>query len=130
MDSLIGAPIAVFLGVTLFLFGGAAWLTGQALATTWRPIWQAFAYAPLLAAVDRFLLFALFGSDLGSLPAYLFHAAVLLGIALLAYRATKARRMVSQYPWLYERAGPFGWRRCPEGATNVEKAAPQGQLPP
>ncbi|WP_375731230.1 DUF6867 family protein [Azospirillum sp. B506] len=21
-----------------------------------------------------------------------------------------ARRMVNQYPWLYERAGPFAWR--------------------
>ena len=71
MESLIDAPVAVFIGVTLVLFGGASWLTGQALAGTWRPVWQAFIYGPLLAAVDRFLIYALFEGDLASLPAYL-----------------------------------------------------------
>jgi len=36
--------------------------------------------------------------------------AVNLAIASLAYRLTQARKMVSQYPWLYDRAGLFGWR--------------------
>ena len=36
--------------------------------------------------------------------------AVLLALALAAFRMTQARRMVVQYPWLYERAGLFGWR--------------------
>lgn len=110
MESLLGASLGVFIGVTLILFGGAAWLTGQALAGTWRPAWQAFAYAPLLAAVDRFLIYALFEGDLTSLWGYLFHAALLLALMLVAYRVTRARRMVSQYPWLYERAGLFTWR--------------------
>ena len=30
--------------------------------------------------------------------------------ALLAFRLTLARKMPAQYPWLYERAGPFHWR--------------------
>ncbi len=30
----------VFILVTFFLGGGAAWLTGRAAAQTWRPIWQ------------------------------------------------------------------------------------------
>jgi hypothetical protein len=29
---------------------------------------------------------------------------------LLAYRAALTRRMLIQYPWLYERVGPFEWR--------------------
>jgi hypothetical protein len=31
-------------------------------------------------------------------------------IASAAWRATRARRMTLQYPWLYERVGLFGWR--------------------
>jgi len=31
-------------------------------------------------------------------------------VAALSYRATLAKRMVAQYPWLYRRNGPFGWR--------------------
>jgi hypothetical protein len=130
MENLLGAPPAVFVGVTLVLFGGAAWLTGQALAGTWRPAWQAFVYAPLLAAVDRFLIYALFGGELLSLPGYLFHAALLLAIMLLAYRFTRARRMVSQYPWLYERAGPFSWRESRGQAEADGKPAAEGRLPP
>ena len=130
MESLIDAPVAVFIGVTLVLFGGASWLTGQALAGTWRPVWQAFIYGPLLAAVDRFLIYALFEGDLASLPAFLFHGALLLAIMLLAYRMTRARRMVSQYPWLYERAGPFTWReRRAQDALSGTPAA-EGRLPP
>ncbi|WP_409017938.1 DUF6867 family protein [Azospirillum sp. BE72] len=29
---------------------------------------------------------------------------------MTAHRIAIARRMVNQYPWLYETAGPFGWR--------------------
>jgi hypothetical protein len=38
-------------------------------------------------------------------------AGILALIAATAYYLTRARRMVQQYPWLYERRGPFGWRR-------------------
>ncbi|WP_348981071.1 DUF6867 family protein [Azospirillum sp. TSO5] len=31
-------------------------------------------------------------------------------MTLTAHRIAIARRMVNQYPWLYETAGPFGWR--------------------
>jgi hypothetical protein len=126
MESLLGTSLAVFVGVTLLLFGGAAWLTGQALAATWRPFWQGVVYAALLAAVDRFFIFALFEGDLLALPAYLFHAAVLIAITLLAYRLTRARRMVRQYPWLYERAGAFGWRPV----QRRERPPAREELPP
>src|SRR3546814_20673053 len=110
MESLLGASVTVFVGVTLFLFGGASWLMGQAVAETWRPVWQIFVYGAMLAAGNRFFIYALFDSWLLSLPAYLFNTAVLIALGLLAFRLTTVRRMVSQYPWLYERAGAFAWR--------------------
>jgi hypothetical protein len=45
-----------------------------------------------------------------SASGYLIDLVVLLSIGLFAYHATRARKMVSQYPWLYRRSGLFGWR--------------------
>ncbi len=106
----LGASPASFLGLTLLLFGGGALATGRALALQWRPLWQALPYALLLAAGDRFLLYALFGGELLSASGYAVAAILLLALALLAYRLVLVRLMVRQYPWLYERAGPFSWR--------------------
>ncbi|HSV28350.1 MAG TPA: hypothetical protein VLL76_02295 [Candidatus Omnitrophota bacterium] len=102
--------IGVFIGITIVFMGGCAFMAGQALAATWRPLWQVFPYALGLALADRFVAFALFKGSLLSLPFYLTDAAVLVAIALGAYRMTQAKRMVDQYPWLYDRAGLFGWR--------------------
>jgi uncharacterized membrane protein HdeD (DUF308 family) len=110
MDELLGAPLPVFIGVTLVLFGGASIMTGHALADTWRPVWQCVLYGLLLAIADRLMGSLLFTGQLLSVTGYLIDAAVLMGMALVAYRATKAHKMVNQYPWLYERAGIFGWR--------------------
>ena len=110
MSALLGASAASFLGLTLLLFGAAAVATGRALARSWRPLWQALPYAALLAVADRFLLYALFGGELLSASGYAIAASILLLVTLLGYRATQARLMVRQYPWLYEKAGPLGWR--------------------
>lgn len=112
------------LALTLILFGGAAALMGNAIADTWRPWWQNVTYGALLSVGDQFLGFALFdgpffidslvssdGGPLGpALIEYLFDTVVICAVALLAYRVTLARKMVAQYPWLYERTGPLGWR--------------------
>lgn len=112
------------LALTLILFGGASVLMGNAIADTWRPWWQNVVYGCLLAIVDQFLGFALFEGPFfidslvstNALPLgpafleYLFDAVVLSAISLLSYRVTLARKMVSQYPWLYERAGLLAWR--------------------
>ncbi len=105
-----GFNIYVFIGMTIILFGGAAFMMGQAIAETWRPVWQNVPYGLLLAAVNRFLDGALFGGTPLSVGLYVLDAAVIVGIALFAYRITKARKMVSQYPWLYEQAGLMSWR--------------------
>jgi hypothetical protein len=110
MLDLTGTTWPVFVGVTIVLFGGAAFMMGQALGETWRPYRQVLIYALLLGLGDRFVTFALFEGELLSLSGYVVDTAVLMVIASLAYRLTRARKMVSQYPWLYERAGLFTWR--------------------
>jgi hypothetical protein len=110
MAALLGNGLGVYLGLTVCLMGFAAFMTGQAIAVTWKPAWHVLAYAPLLGFADRFLAFALFDGSLLSPAAYLIDTATLVAIALLAWRLGRARKMVSQYPWLYERAGPLAWR--------------------
>lgn len=110
MEAAFGTTWAVFLGLTVVLFGATAFLTGQAVAATWRPAWQVVFYCALLGLADRFLHFALFGGVLLSSLGYVADTAVLVAIGLFAHRVTRARRMVIQYPWLYERTGLFTWR--------------------
>ena len=101
--------IPVYIGLTLILFGGAAYMTGQAISATWRPLYQVVIYAMLLGAANRFMVYALFEGDLLSLSGYLVDTATILAIALLAFRVTRVKRMVSQYPWLYRRTSLFTW---------------------
>ena len=100
----------VFLFLTVIIFGGAAFLMGQAIAETWRPVWQNVVYGVLLVALERFFASALFQAPAFNVGAILLNAIVIIGFALLAYRLTQVRKMVSQYPWLYERNGLFSWR--------------------
>ena len=116
MESVLGTSVAVFLGVTVVVMGFTAFVTGQAVAGIWQPPWQAAAYAVLLAFGARFLIFALFEGELLSLSGFLADAAVLVAIALVAHRLGFVRKMVAQYPWLYERSGPFGYRKRPGAA--------------
>jgi hypothetical protein len=110
MHELLGMSPGLFFGLTVCLFGFGAWLMGQALANTWRPAWQNVVYGLFLGIGNRFLAFALFGEPPLSVPGFIVNTAVLIGIALLAYRLTRAHKMVVQYPWLYEKASPFSWR--------------------
>lgn len=120
MESLLGTSWAVFIGMTVVVMGFAAYMTGHALASTWKPLWQAVAYSALLGFADRFLTFALFDGELLSLSGYLIDTAVLVIVSLFAYRLNQAHKMVRQYPWLYEREGLFTWRRKgPRGSTDL-----------
>jgi hypothetical protein len=113
-----GGSIGDFIGVTLVLFGGAAFMTGQALAGTWRPVWQMVPYGLLLGAADRFFTWGLFGGSLLSPSGFILDAAIIIASGCIAYRLTLAHKMTTQYPWLYERAGLFGWRvRGPAGGA-------------
>ncbi len=110
MEALLGTTPGVSFGMTVVVMGFVAFMTGQALASTWKPVWQVVLYCLLLGLGDRFLIFSLFQGELLSLSGYLIDSAVLVAISLFAYRLTRARKMVSQYPWIYERAGLLGWR--------------------
>jgi len=99
----------VFLLVTIFLGGGAAYLSGRAIASTWRPWWHVAFYMLILALAVRFLHFALFEATLLSLHYYAVDFAFCLLFGFLGYRVTRAAQMSTQYRWLYERAGPLKW---------------------
>lgn len=110
MEILLGTTLDVWIGITLVLTGGASYMTGQAIARTWRPLWQVVAYSLLLAVASRFFVYALFDGYMLLASGYVIDAAVLMVIGLLAFRINQVQMMVNQYPWLYERAGPFGYR--------------------
>jgi hypothetical protein len=99
----------VFLLITIALGGGAAYLAGRAIASTWRPWWHVALYMLILAVAVRFLHFALFGGTLLSLHYYAVDFAFCLLFGYLGYRVTRAAQMSTQYRWLYERAGPLKW---------------------
>lgn len=110
MEALLGTSLPVFIVLTVLIVGFAAYMTGQALAVIWKPAWQVVIYCLLLAAGARFLIYALYEGALWSWSGYLIGFVVLLGIGMFAYRLNRARKMVTQYPWIYERSGLFGWR--------------------
>ena len=80
--------------------------------------------APCLALGNHFLGFALFDGAFfidslfskGAPPLseaileYVIDFVVILAFAGLGFRLTQVRKMAAQYPWLYERVGPFSWR--------------------
>jgi hypothetical protein len=110
MEELLGTTLGVSFIVTVVVMGFVAFMTGQALAGTWKSMWQVVLYCLLLGLGDRFLIFSLFEGELLSLSGYVIDSAVLVAISLFAYRLTQARKMTSQYPWIYERTGLLSWR--------------------
>ncbi len=100
----------VFFFLTVIIAGGAAYMTGRALAGSWRSPVQPVLAMLLLGLADRFFHFSLFEGSLLSVQYYLVDTAVLILISLVAYRLTRVGQMVAQYPWLYVRSGPFAWR--------------------
>ena len=111
----------VFLLVTVFLGGGAAWLAGRAIAGTWRPWWQVPAYMLVLGTVERFFHYALFGGTLASLHYYAVDTLVCMACSFAGFRVTRARQMVTQYRWINVRRGPFGWARRMPAAVVEER---------
>jgi hypothetical protein len=103
--------LGVFLLVTVAMGGGAAWLSGRAIAATWRPWWQVACYMLILGFAVRFFHYALFGGTLLSPHYYLVDTAFCLLFGFLGFRATRARQMATQYRWIYGSRGLLGWRR-------------------
>jgi glucan phosphoethanolaminetransferase (alkaline phosphatase superfamily) len=110
MDVLWDNSLVAFIVVTLFLGGGAAWMTGRAMARTWQPIWLLVFYCFLVSLAVRFLNFALYDGELLTLYHFLIHFAIIVVIGLLGHRYFRARQMVRQYTWINEQAGPLAWK--------------------
>ena len=100
-----------FLLFTCVLVGGAAWMTGRAVAATWRPTTMIVWFIFLLTCADRFLNYALFKGTLLSLHYWVVDFVILLAIAVLGWRVARTQQMVRQYSWLYEKSSPFSWRK-------------------
>ncbi len=101
----------IFLLVTIILGGGAAFLTGRAIALTWRPWWQVAAYMLVLGGVVRFFHMALFEGHLLTLHYYVVDTAFCMMFGFLGYQTTRAGQMAEQYGWLYRRTGPLNWAK-------------------
>ncbi|HEX9323124.1 MAG TPA: hypothetical protein VF913_13520 [Xanthobacteraceae bacterium] len=107
--------------VTGILGGGAAWLSGRAIAGTWRPAWHVVGYMALLGAAIRFFHFALFDAELLSPLSYLADTLYVILVGGLAWRVTRAGQMARQYPWLYERTSPVTWRERAEAGEEARQ---------
>jgi hypothetical protein len=111
LDLLAVPTIWVTIVITVVLVGLGALATGYALANSWKPIWQVWIYCVLLAGVDRFFIWGLGDGNALSPSGFVIDLVYLLIVGSLTFWATRAGKMVSQYPWMYERAGPIAWRR-------------------
>lgn len=107
--------------ITILLGGGAAFLTGRAMARGWKPYSQAALYTLMLAAAIRFLHWGLFSGatyaswrasqgTLLSLHYYIADALVLLVAMTIGFRLQRTHQMARQYHWIYEKTSPFSWR--------------------
>jgi len=118
MTPAFAASAVQILVSAVLVFGGFSVMAGQALARTWRPWPQCIGYGLLLALGARLTEFVLFVGRAEYLHEYVLGNALfsvtttlyLIGVTLFAHRITYARMMVTQYPWLYERAGLLTWR--------------------
>lgn len=113
MGIIYASSIWVFLIFVCVIAGGAAWMTGQAVASTWRPLFVLAWFIFLLTLATRFLCFALFGEPLLSLQFFIVDYAVLGVIAFLGYRVKRTDQMTGQYRWLYRKTSPFSWALKP-----------------
>jgi len=116
--------LGVFLLVTVAMGGGAAWLSGRAIAATWRPWWQVIGYMLILAVAVRFIHFALFDATLLSPHYYLVDASIAVLFGLFGFRVTRARQMATQYGFLHVRTGPLSWAR--RAAASPDEGAKSG----
>ena len=110
METFLGAPLAVFVGLTLVLAGGAVISAGRSVGDNWKPASLVVLAALGITLADRFLIFALFEGKLLSVWGFLFHFAILAALGLLSWQVARVGRMVRQYPWRYERVSPFAYR--------------------
>lgn len=89
----------IFLLVTVCMGGAAAFVSGKALAETWRGWWQVPVYMVILSAAVRFIHFAMFEEKLLAPAAYLTDLAYLCVLAAAGFVVARRRQMRDQYGW-------------------------------
>ncbi len=102
--------IADFIIVTILLGGGAAYMTGRAVAHGWEPLQRAIVWMIPLTAAVRFIHFALFHGTLLTPHYYLSDFVILAIAAALGHRITRYRQMTRRYAWAVEPQGFLSWR--------------------
>jgi hypothetical protein len=102
--------IADFIIVTILLGGGAAYMTGRAVANAWEPLARAVLWMIPLTAAVRFIHFAMFHGTLLSPHYYLVDFVILALVAAFGHRLTRTRQMTRRYGWVIEDAGFLSWR--------------------
>lgn len=128
MGLFVEKSYAAFFIVTVVLGGGTALLTGRALARGWKSWGRLIFFILLLGLAVRFLHWGLFldatyeswrdvQGTLFSLHYYLADTAVLMALAAVGYRLQRVHQMTTQYSWLYQRSGPFNWRKREEASS-------------
>lgn len=119
MQDILGTSLPVYIAFVFIIFGGAAVLAGQGIATRWRPLGNAIGYGVIIALGARFMMWALYQAELLTASFFL-DLIVIEAITLAAFRIETARMMAKQYPWLVERTGLFTWRARDEQAPASE----------
>lgn len=109
-----------FLVLTVVLGGGAAWMTGRAVAQSWGSPAVMLVYIALLSFAVRFLHYALGDGALLSLHFLAVDYLYLLLVAGLGFQVARTTQMTTQYFWLYEKTSPLTWRAIADeaGAKN------------
>lgn len=106
-----------FVFVTICLGGTAAYLTGRSVARAWHSYAELVTNIVLLTLATRFIHFSLFSGTLTSVYYFVVDLIILLAIALLANRMTRARQMGRQYGFLYKRRSFLGWEQHGGGSA-------------
>jgi branched-chain amino acid transport system ATP-binding protein len=110
MEAYFGSSLSVFLGFTVVIVGGAALLAGRVQADEWRPAWHVVSACAGLTLANRFLVYALFEGQLVHVMGLASTFVVITAIGIAAWRLTQVRKMVVQYPWVFERTSLWSYR--------------------
>jgi hypothetical protein len=100
----LSTDMAVIFVITFLAGGGAAWMTGRAVALSWQSLWRAWVWLVPLAAGVRFLHFSLFRADLFEPAPFAFDYFILAAATSFGYALTRYRQMKIQYS--FQRPAP------------------------
>lgn len=105
------ANVFQFMMITVVIGGWTAWMAGKGVAETWGTMVNVIASTLLLGVGVRFVHHALFDGTMFALQYYVVDTIILCAFSILGFRYTRTNQMSEKYYWLYEKTGPFTWRK-------------------